>query len=155
MKKKHIIILAAVLILLPVVLYAAIVVTNNCIAAQIEKVLKLSPLPPDTVLVDSISLAGKLTGNGNGMQYMGSILLMTDLQEEELAEHYSRSFDYITVKKQTSEAIDFIHPKKYSFEGFTEESGRTYYSITCWDSNRRDLFSDFVITLLDFDIRGY
>ena len=155
MRKKYVIILVSVLILLPVLLYTAVVVTNNWLAAQIEKSLLNYPLPPNTVLVDSVSVAGKLTGNGNGMQYMGSILVTTDLQEEELAEHYSRSFDYITVKKQTSEAIDFIHPNQYSFEGFSEESGRAYYSITCWDSNRRDMFSDFVITLLDFDIRGY
>ena len=41
-------------------------------------------------MIESISRAGKLTGNGNGMQYFGAILIRSDLSLEELDAYYSR-----------------------------------------------------------------
>ena len=76
-------ILVILLIALPIVSYFGIVVTNNSIANNIEKSLVEYKLPTNTELVDSISIAGKLTGNGNGMQYMGAILVESELNEEE------------------------------------------------------------------------
>ena len=55
-----------VIISLPFVSYAGIVITNNCIADKIEKDLVKYQMPSDTELVDSVSVANKLTGNGNG-----------------------------------------------------------------------------------------
>ena len=49
-----------------------------------EKELCETPLPEKTELIESISRAGKLTGNGNGMQYFGAILIRSDLSLEEL-----------------------------------------------------------------------
>lgn len=37
------------------------------------------PRPPGTELIASYSQAGKLVGNGNGMRYLGAILITSDL----------------------------------------------------------------------------
>ncbi len=149
--KKLLIIIFAIIILLPILLYASIVITNNCIADKIETDLVKYQTPAKTEIVDSISIPGKLTGNGNGMQYMGSILVKSDLSENELLNYYGSAFEFIEVREQKSAKIDFINKRNHSFNATIEEDGDTYYSITCWDSNRSEIFSDF----LDFDLRGH
>ena len=66
--KRIFIILLIVIFILPVISYIGIVITNNYIADKIEKDLVSYQLPSNTKLVDSVSAAAKLTGNGNGMQ---------------------------------------------------------------------------------------
>ncbi len=153
--KRIFLILLIIIIVLPIISYVGIVITNNYIADKIEKDLVAYELPTNTEFVDSISIAGKMTGSGNGMQYMGAILVKSDLSEEELNEYYTSSFDFIEVRKQDDANIDFIHPKNYRFNAFEEENKDFYYSITCWDSNRKEIYGDFITELLDFDIRGH
>ena len=57
---------------------------NNHTAYKVEKALCEIPLPEETELIESLSQAGKLTGNGNGMQYFGAILIRSELSLEEL-----------------------------------------------------------------------
>ena len=151
--KRIFIILAIVVIVLPILSYIGIVITNNTIADKIEKDLVAYELPKNTELVDSISIAGKLTGNGNGMQYMGAILVDSDLSKEELKEHYSFEFDYIEVNEQDTVNLNFI--RNVSFNADIESRDKTYYSIICWDDDRKEMFGDFISDLLDFDIRGH
>ena len=136
MKKTMRILLIALIavIVLPIALYSGIVITNNCIADRIEKRLTAYELPEGTELVDSVSTAGKFNGNGNGMQYIGTIVVSSDLREDELKDYYSSVFDYIEV---------------------TKESNDNCYSIICMDDDRREIFGDFIVFLLDFDIRGH
>ncbi len=152
--KRIFLTLLIVIIALPFVSYAGIVITNNCIADKIEKDLVKYQMPSDTELLDSISIAGKLSGNGNGMQYMGAILVKSNLSAEELREYYDLDFDYIEVRKQENRTLDFIH-HSYSFNNFPETQEISCYSIVCWDSNRKECFGEFVSELLDFDIRGH
>lgn len=153
--KIGIAVLLIAIVVLPIISYLGIVITNNIIADKIEKNLIAYELPANTKLVDSISIAGKLTGNGNGMQYMGAILVDTDLSKEELKEYYGLKFDYIEVREQETADIDFINIGNYSFNDFSSENADSYYSITCWDDSRREEFGDFISELLDFDIRGH
>ncbi len=150
--KRVFLILLIVIILLPFVSYAGIVITNNCIADKIEKDLVKYQMPSGTELVDSISVANKLTGNG--MQYMGAILVKSSLSAEELFEYYESSFDYIEVRKQENKTLDFDH-LSYSFSKFPEAQDESYYSIICWDSNRKELVGEYLSDFLDFDIRGH
>ena len=154
MIRKILRILLIIVFVLPIVLYASIHIANDRIATAIEKELKDYPLPENTELVDSISIAGKLTGNGNGMQYMGSILVSGELSEGELLQYYSNDFDYIEVRKQESSNIDFINSNLYSFDSFEDANSDTYYSVTCWDYNSRIRENDFISEILDFDLRG-
>ena len=151
--KRILIVLLIVIFVLPIVSYIGIVVTNNSIAEKIEKDLVSYELPTNTKLVDSISVAGKLTGSGNGMQYMGAILVDSDLSKDALKEHYSSKFDYIEVNEQKTVNLDFI--QNVSFNADIESGDTTYYSIICWDDDRREMFGDFIPELLDFDIRGH
>ena len=62
---------------------------NNHTAYKVEKALCEIPLPEETELIESLSQAGELTGNGNGMQYFGAILIRSELSLEELETYYS------------------------------------------------------------------
>ena len=46
-------------------------------------------MPERTEIIDSVSLAGKLVGNGNGVQYFGAILLKSKLSLNDLEDYYS------------------------------------------------------------------
>ena len=73
MKKLKLVgILAAVVLIGGVV---SIPLINNHTAYKVEKALCEIPPPEETELIESLSQAGKLTGNGNGMQYFGAILI--------------------------------------------------------------------------------
>lgn len=152
--KRIIVTLLIIIALLPFVLYAGIFIANNIIADNVEKDLVAYQLPASTKLVDSISIAGKLTGNGNGMQYMGSILVETNLSEQELKEHYGLKDKYVQIRKQDTAKIDFLNSGAYSFSGFVEDKKESYYSITCW-ADKRAKYGELVSELLDFDIRGH
>ena len=151
--KRIFIILLIVIISLPITSYVGIVITNNSIADKIEKNLASYELPANTELIDSISVAGKLAGSGNGMQYRGAILVDSDLSKEELKEYYSSEFDYIEVNEQETVNFDFI--QNVSFDVDIKSGDKTYYSIICWDDDRREMFGDYISELLDFDIRGH
>ena len=80
MKKLKLVgILAAVVLIGSVI---SIPLINNHTAYKVEKALCEIPLPEETELIESLSQAGKLTGNGNGMQYFGAILIRSDLSLE-------------------------------------------------------------------------
>ena len=90
----------------------AIPLINNHTAYKVEKKLCETPLPEKTELIESISRAGKLTGNGNGMQYFGAILIRSDLSLEELDAYYSgyRSNEWeCLVKIQEGQSISFTN----------------------------------------------
>ena len=42
-----------------------------------------------------------------------------------------------------------------SFNADMDLGEKSYYSIICWNDNRREIFGDFISELLDFDIRGH
>ena len=146
--------LIPILILLLIVLYISIVITNNEIADKVEKALKSYQLPTDTVLVESISVTGKLTGSGNGMQYMGAILITSDLSKQEILEYYQNEFEYIEAQEQTSPIIESIRPNSSKFNHVDFDSNHTYYSVICWGSSS-DYVNGFFSDILDFDLRGH
>ena len=82
MKKLEIVRILAAAILIGGVI--SIPLINNHTAYKVEKALCEILLPEETELIESLSQAGKLTGNGNGMQYFGAILIRSELSLEEL-----------------------------------------------------------------------
>ena len=138
-----------VILLIGIPLY--INIQNNIIADNTKKELLNTKLPNNTEIVDSISVVGKLTGNGNGMQYFGAILVKTDLSKEELEEHYNpyRNNEYsFLVSKQNTNKIDLIEHGNYQFEKYNEKDKERYFIIYSWGSSK----SDFLIEL---DLRGH
>ena len=139
--------IAVVLLLFAVV----IPVVNNAIALGVENDLKNIPLPEKTELVESTSKAGKLVGNGNGMQYFGAILIKSDLSPEELDAYYQEfrtgQFDCL-VEAQLSSDILPIEGGDLAFQH--TEYGVGYYIVYTWGDA-----PDWLETWLDTDLRGH
>ena len=121
---------------------------NNNIAYKVEKELCETPLPEKTELIESISRAGKLTGNGNGMQYFGAILIRSDLSLEELDAYYSdyrsNEWEYL-VETQEGQHIEVIDHGTLQFTEEIKDSG--YYIVYSWGSGNSPLE--------ELDIRGH
>lgn len=129
-------------------LFFAVVIPfiNNAIALGIEKDLKKLPLPDKTQLVESTSLAGKMVGSGNGMQYLGAILIKSDLPLKELQAHYA-DYDGV-VEPQLNADIRVVVNQELSFRH--EEYGVGYYIVYRWGS-----CPAWVQDVLDTDLRGH
>lgn len=129
-------------------LFFAVVVpiVNNAIALGVEKDLKKLSLPEKTELVESTSLAGKMIGNGNGMQYLGAILIKSDLSLDALQAYYA---DYDgTVEPQLNADVRVAMNKELSFRH--AEYGVGYYVVYRWGDA-----PDWIQDWLDTDLRGH
>lgn len=134
--KKILKVIGIVLIVLAVVLVITTPVINNYSAAKIEKRLTEIPLPEKTEYIESISKAGKMTGNGNGMQFLGAMLVESELTLEELDVYYAtyreNQWDCI-VEVQESHILEFVEHGALSFT--TELSpDKGYFVIYSWGS---------------------
>ena len=121
---------------------------NNNIAYKVEKKLCETPLPEKTELIESISRAGKLTGNGNGMQYFGAILIQSELSLKErddyYSDHRSNEWEYL-VEIQEGQSIDVIDHETLNFGKEINDAG--YYIVYSWESENS--------LLKELDIRGH
>ncbi len=91
MKKFKIIIIGIVVLLVLTII--SIPLINNFKAYKVKNELLNIPLPEKTEIVESISKAGKLSGNGNGMQYLGAMLICSDLPFGDLKTYYEKYAD--------------------------------------------------------------
>ena len=82
--KKILKILCVIAIIAVILFVISIPIVNDMSAAKVEWDLKKLPLPEQTEFIESTSKAGKLVGNGNGMQYFGAILIKSELTLDEL-----------------------------------------------------------------------
>lgn len=106
------------------------------------------PLPNDTQFIESVYKAGKLAGNGNGMQYFGAILIQSELSLEELKEYYWNFAEHdweCVVEKQTDANVSVIEHTNLTFK--TKIEGDNYYIVYSWGDNNT-IFHEF-------DIRGH
>lgn len=120
---------------------------NDYYAYRTKAELYEIPLPDRTKIVDSVYKAGKLTGNGNGMQYFGAILIKSELPLNELEDYYS---DYrekewtCVVEHQEGQAVQIIEHGEVLFS--EEADGADFYIVYSWGDG-----PDF---LEEMDIRG-
>lgn len=122
---------------------------NDAYAKKTANELVELPLPKDTQYMESVYRAGKLVGCGNGMQYLGAILIKSELSLEELEEYYSSYAEHdweCIVENQAGADIEWIeHEGGLAFQ--TDVEGGDYYIVYSWGSND---------TLFDvFDLRGH
>ena len=146
MKKLKVVgILAAVVLIGGVI---SIPLINNHTAYKVEKELCETPLPEKTELIESISRAGKLTGNGNGMQYFGAMLIKSDLPIEELEKYYSgyrnNDWEYL-VDIQEGQEIEVVDHGTLQFT--KQIDGKGYYIVYSWGDGNS--------LLSEIDIRGH
>lgn len=111
----------------------SIPIVNDYCAYMVEKKLCAAPLPENTQLIDSVSKAGKLTGNGNGMQYLGAILIQSELTMEQLDSYYlhyrENEWEYL-VTVQTDRDLSFIELDHLRFSQEVTADG--YFIVYSW-----------------------
>lgn len=140
------IVLACVLLLPPLCLLAVFPAMNDGIARGVARELERIPLPAQTELVETVSAAGNLNGNGNKIQYFGALLLKSRLTEQQLDEYYRayRAAEWqCRVAPQTGAAIAETEHPVYSFDtlrGETDFSG--YYIVYTWGDSHWLLQAD-------------
>lgn len=147
MKKLLITIILIVVIIFLSVLAAAPIVNDNIAKKTADKLVDL-PLPSNTEFIETVYIAGKLVGNGNGMQYFGAILIKSGLSLEELKEYYlkfAKDEWECMVERQIDTDIKIIEHRKVTFKTNVEEDN--YYIIYSWGNNNT-IFHEF-------DIRGH
>lgn len=83
-------IIIGILVMAIVGFTVSVPIVNDGIANKTAKSIIRVELPNDTEYIESFSKAGKLIGNGNGMQYLGGILIRSELSLEELQTYYSQ-----------------------------------------------------------------
>ena len=139
------IIVFLVVIVLIVGFIISIPLVNNYSANNVEQELLGIALPDNTEMIESLSIAGKVVGNGNGMQYFGAILIKSEKTLDELSAYYLNKLDGILVKEQKSKEIEFTHGN-VSFSSNINEEGN-YFIVY--------LFGDGIFPFSELDIRGH
>lgn len=146
MKKRTIIIVTIVVVFL--VFLVSIPIVNDGIAKKTAEKIKDTDIPNTSKYVESFSAAGKLVGNGNGMQYFGGILIKSELSLEEIKTYYSQfsqnEWEYI-VENQTGRNVHVIEHEILTLS--TDIRGDNYFIVYSWGNN--DTVFD------ELDIRGH
>lgn len=150
MKKTGIVLgfIGLIIIVLIIVLIISIPISNDFVAKNVVKKIEDIPLPERTEYIESAYLAGKLVGNGNGMQYFGAILVKSEQPFEELLNYYESYNDdnwHFIVEKQLKKDIQIIEHGNLSFQ--TNIKSNDYYIVYSWEKGN-SIFSDL-------DIRGH
>ena len=148
MLKKLLVVIIFIVVISISLFVVVIPLTNNHYAKQVEKELRETPLPEKTEIIDSVSLAGKLVGNGNGMQYFGAILLKSKLPLNDLEDYYSvyqkNEWSYM-VEPQKTQIIEAVEHSRIRFSEKIDDKG--YYIVYSW--------GDGPELLEELDIRGH
>lgn len=130
---------------------------NSYIANEIEDSLLETPLPENTVFIESINATGKLTGSDSDINFFGGMLIKSELTEDELNEYYSEMRedhnDYLIESQDTAE-ISVIENGDYSFEHLENAVDfENYYLVYSWGSDESVLqnFNRFDFRTLKFN----
>ena len=82
--KRFLIFLLCIVMAGGILFLISIPMENDHIAKQTMTELAQVPMPEQTECIEKVSTAGKLSGNGNGMQYLGALLVKSDLSLKDL-----------------------------------------------------------------------
>lgn len=147
--KKVILIIASAVVLLTVCFCVSIPVVNDLYAKKVADELEALPLPENTRIAEKMSAAAKLWGNGSGMQYMGALLIESELPLDELEELYSEGAMQCRISRQNGKTITVTEHGNYSFK--TDIDSDNYYIVYALGS------SDSALQRLyaELDLRGH
>lgn len=143
---KRMIISIVIVAVLLVGFIVSIPLVNNLSAKKIEKQLVEIDLPDNTEIIESLSKAGKLVGNGNGMQYFGAMLIRSEKTLDELTVYYSQNNTNICVKEQKTQIIQCVKHGELSFKTHITDD-EDYYIVY--------LFGSGISPFAELDIRGH
>ena len=142
-----VIIVAAMFIVLVAIPFT-IAIVNDLLAAHALNDIKALPLPENSKILSEYAVAGKVSGNGNGMQYFGAILIESEQDLASLQEHYHDvgSEYFISVKEQKSDMIDVLNRLHY-FDGVDDCDFENCYIVYGYGKGGN--------WFLDLDLRGH
>lgn len=148
--KKAVVIIVSAVVLLSIAFCVSIPIVNDLHAKKVADELGALPLPENTRIAEKKSIAAKLWGNGNGMQYMGALLIESELTLEELEAFYSENgTEYCSVSRQTGKEITVTDHGRYGFK--TEINSDNYYIVYALGEH-----DNFMIRLYsELDLRGH
>jgi hypothetical protein len=125
----------------------AITLVNDAAARSVEAQLLELQLPDDAELLDSMSQAGNLTGNGNGMQYLGALLIKSDDSAAELRRFYEEVEDESGLQIAVTPAQDV--QGFHGVGGFLADAGiEGTFVVEAWGDGAGWFFENF-------DLRGH
>lgn len=91
-------------------------------------------LPPGTTYIESFSKADKIVGNGNGIQYLGGILIRSDQPIEELKNYYhayaKKDWEFL-VESQVGNTL-ILEGEITRLKLKSEVNGEHYYIVYSW-----------------------
>ena len=140
--KKAGALLISILILI-VLFHSVIYVVNNFIATGMERQLRNCQLPPESEMIESTSVAGKVLGGGNGMQWYGILLIRSDMSPAENEEIY-------VIRKEGPEMFEYGERRFHSYP----DDGPCY-QIQLFRNLDVGTESSIWESLLNLDLRGH
>jgi hypothetical protein len=136
---------AAVLIAVPV----SIPIVNDVAASDVERRLLDLPVPEGAERIDSMAQAGRIVGNGNGMQYVGALLIRSGDSEAALQRFYSAQERAAELSITVTPADDLEREGFHGARGFLAHSGeRGTFVVHAWGEAPGQIFEDL-------DLRGH
>lgn len=147
--KKAVLVIASAAVLIAVCFCASIPFVNDLYAKRVADELSALPLPENTRIAEKMSVAAKLWGNGNGMQYMGAMLIESELPLDKLEEFYSESAMQCRISRQDGKTITVTEHGNYGFN--TEIDSDDYYIVYALGSDCSALRRLYA----ELDLRGH
>ncbi len=143
--KKYKVAIFLIIFLVALILLPRII--NDLTAKSLLNKLMEVKLPNKTKLIDTAYNAGKVLGNGNGMQYYGAILIESDLKYDNLKAYYSK---YQKEKLKFEVVKHSENPYNFYSENlkFKDYNKNKKYYIIYYQGNGIPVFKDL-------DIRGH
>jgi len=158
-----------ILIVIPVVIFIIIAsffvidfLSNDFALSNFSKQLYSYSLPKNTKIIEKQDICGKLNGNGNGMDFLATMLIKSDLSLKELNDYYSK-VNFRSAKSNNNNSshkpeISIVKPTSSKLESEYLSHGEIEYN----NLKNVDSYSKFYIIMLydggysaDLDIRGH
>ncbi len=129
--------------------FVSIPLVNDAAARAVESELLALPLPEGAELVDSMSQAAKISGNGNGMQYVGALLIRSGQQIYRIRDFYDAQNERFgtsaTVISTMGSEVSALHGAR----GFLSEPGEPgLFIVLDWGEGPGPIHEEF-------DLRGH
>ena len=138
-------VLAVGIIAVPV----SIPIVNDAAASDVEKRLTDLPVPKGAERIDSMSQAGRIVGNGNGMQYVGALLIRSGDGVAELQRFYGAQEATADLPITVAPADGLEREGFHGAHGFLDRSGeRGTFVVYAWGKAPGAIFEDS-------DLRGH
>lgn len=147
--KKAIIITVSAIFLMIAGFLASVPILNDIFAGQVADRLAAMPLPERTRVAEKKSIAAKLWGNGNGMDYFGALLIESELTEDQLEAFYAESGIDCHVARQISQSIEVTDHGSHSFKTkIDSDDFYIVYALGSRDSVLKEIYAEL-------DLRGH